>query len=424
MISFLIKGLIRDKNRSLAPVAMIAAGVALAVLMGAWIRGSKSGYIDVNARLDTGHVKILTQKAAAENQEQAVDLALLGTGELLEDLRQSYPELSWQRRIRFAGLIDRPGPGGETAAQGPVSALAVDLLGSDEELKRLKLKNALAQGRLPQAPGELLVSYDLAQALGLQLGSEAALLTADLNGSMAVENFTVVGWVRFGVAAMDRGMVLLDVSDAARLLYLDNGATEILGFYQDGRYRSDSARALAQQFNAQQAKDPFSPHMWSLEDQNGLGNLLSTVGAAQSLINVVLLLIMSVVLWNSGLMNGIRRFGEMGLRLAIGETKTHLYWSLLIEALVVGLVGWMLGTALGLVPAWYLQEYGLNIQEMMSGETAMMLSNEIHGQIDAGVVLFSLIPGLLAPLLGVAVAGLGVFRRDTSQLFKELEING
>jgi putative ABC transport system permease protein len=31
-------------------------------------------------------------------------------------------------------------------------------------------------------------------------------------------------------------------------------------------------------------------------------------------------------------------------------------------------------------------------------------------------------PGLIAPLLGTMAAGIGIYRRQTSQLFKELEV--
>ena len=47
--------------------------------------------------------------------------------------------------------------------------------------------------------------------------------------------------------------------------------------------------------------------------------------------------------------------GEFGLRLAMGEHSSSIYRNLLLEALMIGLVGSVLGTFVGLIPAFYLQ---------------------------------------------------------------------
>jgi len=61
MIKFLIKGLMRDKKRSLFPVLVVAIGVFLTTLLYSWMMGVFNEMIDGNARFDTGHVKIMTQ---------------------------------------------------------------------------------------------------------------------------------------------------------------------------------------------------------------------------------------------------------------------------------------------------------------------------------------------------------------------------
>ena len=36
-----------------------------------------------------------------------------------------------------------------------------------------------------------------------------------------------------------------------------------------------------------------------------------------------------------GIMSGLRRYGEIGMRLAIGETKNHVFNSMIIESLII-----------------------------------------------------------------------------------------
>ena len=66
-----------------------------------------------------------------------------------------------------------------------------------------------------------------------------------------------------------------------------------------------------------------------------------------SFIIFVFILALSIVLWNAGLLGGLRRYGEFGLRLAIGENKTEIYVSLIGEALIVGVVGSVIGVVFG-----------------------------------------------------------------------------
>ena len=129
---------------------------------------------------------------------------------------------------------------------------------------------------------------------------------------------------------------------------------------------------------------------------------------------------MSIVLWNTGLTGGLRRYGEVGVRLAIGEDKGHVYRSMLAESFMIGFAGSLLGTGLGLAFGYYLQVHGINIGWMMRGST-MILNDVIRAQVTVSTAVIGFVPGLLAPFLGTAISGIGIYKRQTSQLFKEHE---
>jgi putative ABC transport system permease protein len=80
----------------------------LTVLMHAYVKGIMGDIIEMNAKFSYGHLKVMT-KAYAENMNQMPnDLALLNSGELINDLEKQYPEIEWAPRIQFGGLIDVP----------------------------------------------------------------------------------------------------------------------------------------------------------------------------------------------------------------------------------------------------------------------------------------------------------------------------
>ncbi len=422
MIPFLLKGLLRDRSRSLFPLMTVFAGVLLTVVLHAWLNGSISSLVLSTAHYTTGHLRVMTRAGTKEADEVPNDLALLGADSVLAGLRRSYADLRWSPRIRFGGLLDMPDERGETRAQEPVSGLAVDLFSAETpEWAVLNLREAIVRGRLPGKTGEILIGEDGAVKLGIRLGDTATIISSTMNGSMSVANFVVVGTVRFGVSAMDRGTVVADIGDVRRALDMDDGAGEILGFFRDDIYHEEQAGQIAGDFNRRHTGDgPFSPVMGTLRAQSGLADYLDYVGVYSGIIMGVFVLAMSVVLWNAGLTGSLRRYGEMGIRLALGEDKRHIYISLLAESLAIGVIGSVLGTAAGLAIAWYGQAKGLDLGSVLKGST-VMYPNVVRARITSLTFAVGFVPGLLATFIGAAISGAGIYRRQTSELFKELE---
>jgi putative ABC transport system permease protein len=135
---------------------------------------------------------------------------------------------------------------------------------------------------------------------------------------------------------------------------------------------------------------------------------------------VVFILVMSIVLWNSGLMGSLRRYGEFGIRLALGEDKGHVYRSLIAEGLAVGFAGSVVGTALGLAAAYYLQTKGVNIGSFMKN-ASIIVTDVVRARVTPASYVIGFGPGFIATFLGRAVSGIGIYKRQTSELAKEFE---
>jgi len=251
MIKFLVNGLLRDRQRSLFPILIVAIGVWITVFLQAYLEGVFSDLIDSTARFSTGHVKVMSRVYAENENQKPNDLALLGVGQITAELQQHYPEMTWVKRIQFGGLLDIPDETGETRSQGPVAGMGVDLLSpGSSEIAVLNIEKAIVSGRLPQNPGEILISDKLARKLEVQLGETATLLSSTMYGSMTMYNFTVVGTIRFGVLAMDRGAMIADIADIQQALDMVDASGEILGYLENRIYNDEKAAMIADNFNA------------------------------------------------------------------------------------------------------------------------------------------------------------------------------
>ena len=424
MIKFLLKGILRDRQRSVLPVTTVSIGVFFTVVMSAFMTGIMGDMIDLSARFSTGHVKIMTQPYAELEAQLPNDLALLGVEKMITALEGQYPEMEWVSRIRFGGLMDVPDANGETRAQGPVTGLSLDLLNSESgEIDRMNIRKALQKGRLPEQQKEILISDSMAQKLSLNLGDRVTFVGATMDGSPIFPSFTVVGTVLFGSAALDRGAFIVDLQDIRKAMAMEDATGELLGYFRNGKYDQAKAQQITDEFNAkyQGSEDEFAPIMFSLREQDDLADLIDYSGVITSVFVFIFVLAMSIVLWNMGLLGGLRRYNEFGLRLALGESKRIIYTSLIYESILIGLVGSSIVTTLGLAVAYYLQEVGLDVSSMQQS-VSMMLPGIYRARITAETYFVGFVPGLISMVLGSALSGIGIFKRQTAQLFKELEV--
>ena len=53
--------------------------------------------------------------------------------------------------------------------------------------------------------------------------------------------------------------------------------------------------------------------------------------------------------------------------------------------------------------------------------TSMVMPNMFYAQVTPDLYYIGFIPGVIATLLGTMLAGLAIYKREMSQLFKELE---
>jgi len=422
MIRFLFKGLIRDRNRSLLPVLVVTAGVALTVFAYCYINGILGDSLEFSAKYTSGHVKIMTNAYAENKNQNPNDLALIEVNKLFQKLKVEFPDMEFVPRISFGGLLDSPDEYGETKKQGIVAGMAADILSKDsKETDRLNIRKSLKKGRLPKKSNEVLLSDEFASSLEVEPGNQVTLISSSMYGGMSIQNFIVVGTIEFGVQFMDRSGMIVDITGIQDALDMNDACGEILGFLGSTNYDDELALNVETTFNEKYSNaDEFSPVMNRLKNDSIMAGYFDFIDSFVGIIIFVFILAMSIVLWNTGLIGGLRRYGEIGVRLAIGEQKGHIYRSMIFEAIYIGLIGSVLGTIVGLVFSYWVQEVGIDVGSIMKN-SKMMMPSVFRANITTPAYYIGFIPGLFSIVLGTMLSGIGIYKRKTAQLFKELE---
>ena len=426
MIKFLTKGLLRDRSRSLFPVLVITLTVTLVIFSIGFMQGTMNSLLLDTAVILTGHEKVVTRAYSEESQLMPNDLALMDVDQLIENLEQEYPDFFWSPRITFSGLLDVPDENGETRAQGPVIAYGIDLLSNgSRQVEIWDLERSLVSGKLPENSNDALISSKMADQLNIRIGESVTFIGSTMDNAFTTYNFNVSGKFNLRKGQTDRQMMLVDLSGARLALDMDNAASEIFGFTHSLYYDDETAVALRTDYNKinSDSSDIFSPFMIALRDGNQMGTMVDISGAMMAIMGGIFLVIVMIVLWNMGLMNGLRRYGEIGLRLAMGESKGQVYRSMISEAIIIGLTGTVVGTGIGLALTYYVQENGIDYTKGIEAlsNSSIVMPNIFYAQVTPDLFYIGFLPGVLATVLGTMLAGLAIYRREMAQLFKELE---
>ena len=426
MIKFLTKGLLRDRSRSLFPVLVITLTVTLVIFTIGFMKGIMNNLLLDSAVILTGHEKIITRAYNEESQLMPNDLALLDVDQLIHDLNQDYPDFFWSPRITFAGLLDVPDENGETKSQGPVIAFGIDFFSDkSRQVEIWKLESSLVSGKLPENRNDALISSKLANQLNLSAGESVTFIGSTMDNAFTTYNFNVSGTFNLRKGQTDKQMMLVDLSGARLALDMDNAASAIFGFTHSLYYDDEAAVTLRTHYNNTKSDslDIFSPFMLALRDGNQMGTMVDVSGAMIAIMGGIFLVVVMVVLWNMGLMNGLRRYGEVGLRLAMGESKGQVYRSMISEAVIIGLTGTVVGTGIGLALTYYVQENGIDYTKGIEAlsNSSMIMPNIFYAQVTPDLFYIGFVPGVFATVLGTMLAGLAIYKREMAQLFKELE---
>mgnify|MGYP001254813472 CR=1 FL=1 len=426
MINFLFKGLIRDRSRSFFPLLIITIIVAIIIFFSGFLNGIYNSLFFNTAMVNSGHVKVVTHAYHLEHQLLPNDLALLESKNIIDDLEKNYDDYIWTPRITFAGLLDVPDENGETLNQSPVFALGVDFLSDNSsQIDVWDINKKIVQGKLFADKNQALLSSKLAERLNVTTNDIVTFIGSTMDGAFSTYNFMVSGIFDLNIGPIDKDMMIVDITGAEFALDMDNAASEILGYKKDLFFNDKQTVLLRDQYNMRfsDTDDIYRPFMLALRDSNQMSTIVDFSNVIMFIIMALFLVVVTLVLWNMGIMNGLRRYGEIGMRLAIGETKGHVYKSMILESLMIGFLGSFFGTIIGLAITSYLENVGLDyskaIDSLNSANFAM--PNVFYPQVTSELFYIGFFPGILATVFGTMLAGHAIYKREMAQLFKELE---
>jgi len=192
-----------------------------------------------------------------------------------------------------------------------------------------------ALNRLIAEPGAVVISEALAGRLGLSLDDE---LRLSAGGRFSAAR--VVGILRPADKASRQALDDLVISDIA-------SAQEIVGF--DGRLSRIDLILEAAEAEALGAALPAGLRLLDVKEDNSLDQMIAAFELNLQAMSLLALVVGLFLIYNTVAFSVVQRRGALGIMRSLGATRGQIFRFILLEAFILGLIGAILGLALGII---------------------------------------------------------------------------
>ena len=223
----------------------------------------------------------------------------------------------------------------------------------------------VADGRwLSDGPArEIVLGSGLAERLSAQVGQEVVAVTQAADGSLGNELYELVGVARTGNVAADRAGAWLHLSDLQELLVLPGQVHEValVGVEDDAFAElADSTREWMG------AGAPLLVRTWKDVDPM-TGKMMDMQDAATWILLIIVFSVAALGIMNTMLMAVFERTAELGVLQALGMQPGQIVGLVMLETVLLGAVGVLVGGALGGALDLYLVQVGIDLGGFAAG---------------------------------------------------------
>ncbi|MDD5168089.1 MAG: ABC transporter permease [Syntrophales bacterium] len=355
LLSF--RNILRNRRRTALTVLLIGCGLATLILYDGLVRGISKALVKEATGTFLGEAQIHRE---GFRNEREIDLVVARWPEVEKTLREDRTLAAYAPRVVATGMISSP---------RNVSAVAINGIDPEREPRVSKVRQALRQGQYLTGTSEteILIGWQLAQILEVEVGDRVVLTAAEAGGGdLAQELFRVSGIVRFNSRPMDQGMVFIPLHRAQRMLHLNGDVHEVaLRFkkLEDADNRTLPLwKDVSRGGNEALAWRELVPQVQAILEMSSYGTLISgTI--------LVAVIILSVI--NSMLMSIYERLFEFGVLKAIGTRPKEIALMILLEAMALAIISSVVGIVTGAAISGWFSQRGFDFAGMEYAGTTL-----------------------------------------------------
>ncbi|MCX6082592.1 MAG: ABC transporter permease [Chloroflexi bacterium] len=349
----------RNRRRSFFSSLALAMGLAMLLLMAAFINGEMGGAMDSTIRLQSGHLQV---RAKTYDETKTS----LKWADLVEDPEQVAAQISALSQVKVA--TPRLFASGILALRDETAGVRIMGIDPNSEAN-LPYKEGLLSGEFLSADDRegILIGEPLAKKLGLKVGDQLNLSVNTSNGDVAEQAFSIRGIYSTETNGFDSVTVFMPLAKAQSIAQVEKHASSIFVLLKD-KAQTDAVAAALQPGN-------YEVLTWT--QMNEL--IIQTEQMANAYIVILYMIVLGItatVITNTLIMAVFERTREIGILSAIGMKGWRILAMFLAESSFLAVGGIIMGLALGQLAVYYFAQTGFFIGKM--GLTGLLIGNTIY----------------------------------------------
>jgi len=345
MIRLAWRNVCRNLRRSLITVASMACGLAAIMFGQSMIKSVQRQLVEKATGSITGHIQIQHRSI---KEVKFPDRSIEDPDAVASILSSQTGIKAFGKRIHITGLVSSP--------TGSVGAM-ICAIEPDKERKITSISDYMVQGEyLGRNERGAVIGAKLAQRLDLRLGEKAVVMAQADDGSMGAEAFRIAGIYRTGSMTFDGQFIYIPLAAGQSLLASGRKVNQFALRLEDIDMVDRVARELAEKLGQR----PLQVLKWSDIDHE----IVSVQKFQNGLLDIVLCVVFLIValgILNTLLMSLFERIREFGVLMAIGARPAWIMRLVLAEALLLGVVGTLMGLLGGMALIGYYGRAGLHL---------------------------------------------------------------
>lgn len=367
-------------------MAAVSVGVSVVVFLSALITGLQASLIDKTL----GSQPHITLRVPRERPRVLIaeggDRVVARTVEPAPARMRSIDE--WPKTMMhveaFSGVeavsagVSGSGYLGRAGVRLPATLRGVD---AERFVRIIDIPAHLVAGSFDVSGANVVIGASLAEDLSVSVGD-----TVRITSSEGVEDTsTVAGIMRLGSEAVDHAWVLTSIRHAQALFGLPGGATEIEIKVRD----VFSAESIAQEIDRGTELDAES---WMVQNAELLAGL-SAQSSSKTMIQFFVIVAVALGIASVLIVSVVQKSREIGILRAVGTPRRRVLGVFLIQGLVLGLAGSVVGCGLGAFFAKAFERFAVDA----AGEPRFPVA--LTPELFASATLLAVGVGLLSALL-------------------------
>ncbi len=344
-IKLAVRNILRQKIRTGMTLAAIIFGVVSLVLAGGFVQDIFIQLGETIIHSQTGHLQLF-KKDFLDKGTRYPDRFLIDRPEDIAQRIARHPEVdAVMGRVYFSGLVNNG------RRDLPIVGEGVE---PDKEAKLGSFLKIVAGKQLHDKDVDgILIGQGVAQSLNVKPGDSLTLVLSAAEGAMNTLDFRVVGIFQSFSKEFDAHAVRIPLAATHELLQT-RGVNQIVVALH---HTDDTERMLAA-LEADFKDGPFDLRSWrTLSDF--YDKSVQLYDAQFGVLQFIILLMVLLSVINSVNMSVFERQGEFGTMQAMGNRRRDIIRLIVIESAIIGFVGAVIGTLLGIALALIISRIGI-----------------------------------------------------------------